>query len=87
MARGDTTIVVLLLVLGLLTRFTCLNYPREVVWDEYHFGACMSPGALPSCTRVAELHAPIPLLFTRIARVGDLRRQIHEWVPERRILL
>eukprot|EP00966_Prymnesium_polylepis_P106511 2466331-Prymnesium_polylepis.1 len=27
-----------LLALGLITRFGLLSYPRQVVWDEYHFG-------------------------------------------------
>jgi dolichyl-phosphate-mannose--protein O-mannosyl transferase len=38
MGASDRPLVVLLLVLGLFTRFACLNYPREVVWDEFHFG-------------------------------------------------
>ena len=38
MVESDRLYVVVLLVLGLVTRFACLNYPREVVWDEFHFG-------------------------------------------------
>lgn len=41
MATGDRTIVVIILAFGFLTRFACLNYPREVVWDEFHFGAML----------------------------------------------
>lgn len=36
--RVDASIHAGLLALGLVTRFACLNYPREVVWDEFHFG-------------------------------------------------
>ena len=34
----SSRICAVLLVLGLVTRFVLLTYPRQVVWDEYHFG-------------------------------------------------
>ena len=38
LAPSDRGCITILFALGLATRFIALNYPREVVWDEYHFG-------------------------------------------------
>ena len=40
--RMSKVMVAGLFALGLVTRFVMLNYPRQVVFDEYHFGKFVS---------------------------------------------
>ena len=69
MFKPSVTALSALTALALLTRFAMLNYPRQVVFDEYHFGKFVD-GYLRG-EYFFDIHPPLgKLLLTASARLG-----------------
>ena len=62
---ADARLLAILLALGLVTRFALLNYPRAVVFDEYHFGKFVN-GYL-SGEYFFDIHPPLGKLVLALA--------------------
>ena len=62
---ADRAVLLLLSALALVTRFAMLAYPRQVVWDEHHFGKFVN-GYL-SGAYFFDIHPPLGKIILMIA--------------------
>ena len=76
--RWDRAIALVLLTLALLTRFAMLNYPRHVVFDEFHFGKFVN-GYL-SGEYFFDIHPPLgKLIIAASAYLGGYTADQQAW--------
>ena len=62
---ADRAVLLLLSALALVTRFAMLAYPRQVVWDEHHFGKFVN-GYL-SGAYFFDIHPPLGKLLLALS--------------------
>ena len=74
----DRAIALVLMALALVTRFAMLNYPRHVVFDEYHFGKFVN-GYL-SGEYFFDIHPPLGKLIIAVtAHLGGYTADQQAW--------
>ena len=77
-AVSDSVLAIGILCLGLITRFALLNYPRAVVFDEYHFGKFVN-GYLTG-EYFFDIHPPLgKLVLTLAAHAGGYNGTTMAW--------